>query len=411
MSGVNRAAVVVVGGLALAAAFALGRWTAPVERDAAPEDLAVAIEAAIGEPDVLDRSERLAHLLHYMGPDNVTAVAEVYDRMLNILGEISLRPFIAAWGRFDPQAALQHALDWPYQDKRELGAGAAIEAWALQDPAAALEAYERISKRSPALADTLLFDLLTGWVYSGEPGLDDFVANLNPGILDTAISRVAAKILRHGGAEALLHWADEIFENDTYASKFKRKVFQRTTRMVARWEPERAAAWSLEYRDRDYASDGPRIVAEQWGMQDGRAALAWVRNHPDQELQHQAAREGFRTWYEAHPADAVAWLESEQLTEFHDPIVMLYAKELAYREPAEAVGWCERILDGESRLGCLKKTASLWHQRDAEAAEAWLQDSPLDEQAREFVRTPPKNKRLMKGRPRQKPPGAMTDEP
>ncbi len=397
MSGKKIGVVLGVWALTVAAAFAVGRSTAPSERAPTPEDLAAALEAALGEPDVLDRTERTAQLLQHLDSENVTEVAKVYHRMLNILGELAIRPYIAAWARFDPEAALNHTLRWPFQDKMEMGAQAAIEAWALRDPVGALAAYEELSQRRPGLEEVLLFDMLTGWVYSGQGGVEEFIANLPAGKFDTAINRVAAKTLRNGGVEAIIEWVDSITGNDAYSNRFKKKAFQRGSRMAARWDPERAAAWVLKNRGQNYAVDGPRIVAEQWGMKDGRAALEWVRNHPDEDLQHRAAREAFRTWLEADRPSAAAWLESEQLTPFHEPAVILYAKNLASRAPEEAIVWCERIFDEQRRLACLEQAANRWYQRDAVAAETWLQQSPLDEEARRKVRMPPEKPRRKRG--------------
>jgi hypothetical protein len=392
--GTNKVGILLAWAVTLAAAFAVGRSTPPAGSDSvrvkAHENLAAAIEAALGEPDVLDRAERTGRLLQGLGPENVTEVVGVYDRMLNILGELAIRPFVAAWARFDPEAALQHTLSWRFQDKRELGASAAIEAWALHDPTGALEAYERVIERYPRLGDVLFSDMLTGWVYSGQGGVDEYIAKLPMGSLDSAITRVAAKTLRGGGLDAMLDWANSILSADAYETKFKKKVFQRGSRMAARWDPERAAAWVVENRGQSYAYDGPRIVAEQWGRKDGRAALEWTRNLADKEQRHQAAREAFLQWLDTDRAGAVEWLESEEITAFHDPVIVLYTKELVRRAPAEAVGWCERIVDEQRQLGCLKKTAPQWYRRDAVAAETWLQQSPLDDEGRREVRTPAK---------------------
>jgi len=200
MLGTNKAAVLFAWALTVAAAFAVGRSTAPTGSDpvpeSAPENLATAFEAALGEPDLLERTQRTLHLLQYLGPENVTGVAEVYDLRLNILGEMSIRPFVTTWARFDPAAALKHTLLWQYGDKKELGAGTAIETWALRDPDAALEAYERLSQDNPNLREMLFFDLLTGWLYSGKGGIEDYIADLPGPHLNSAVSRVAAKTLR-----------------------------------------------------------------------------------------------------------------------------------------------------------------------------------------------------------------------
>ena len=67
--------------------------------------------------------------------------------------------------------------------------------------------------------------------------------------------------------------------------------------------------------------------------------------------------------------------------------------------PAVALAWCERILKEQKRLGCLKKIATKWYRRDALAAETWLQQSPLDEEARQGVRAPRKSKQRRQQRP------------
>ena len=403
MLDTNRAAILLIWALTVAAAFAVGRSTAPAgsdpARDKPPENFAAAIEAALGEPDVLDRAERTARLLQDLGPENVAEVVEVYDRMLNILGELAIRPFVTAWARFDPEAALRHTLGWPLRDKKELGAGTAIEAWAMRDPEGARRAYEQVIKNNPGLQEVLFFDLLTGWVYSEQEGVEDYIANAPDGVQNTAVSRVAAKTLRSGGVDALIRWVDSITGNADYENRFKRKAFQRGSRMVARWDPERAVAWVMENRDQGFAYDGPRILAEEWGITDGPGALEWARNYPDEEQQKEAGREAFRSWFESDHNAAADWLKSESLTAFHDPIIMYYAKEMGFSAPAEAVGWCERILKERKRLGCLKKIAAKWYRRDALAAETWLQQSQLDEEARQGVRAPAKPRQRQQQRP------------
>jgi hypothetical protein len=375
--------------LTLATAFALGRSSAPVRTENVPDDLAAAIQRALGERDALDRAERTAQLLQRLGPDDIEAVAAVYDRLLNVLGESDIVPFVTAWARFDPKAAMVHALRWSFRDKAEIGAGAAMEAWAMRDPREALEAFEQIRTRHPRFEGSLFLDLLTGWTYSGQPGIEDFIAKLPEAKLEDAISRVAAKKLRNGGVEAVVAWVTEIIRSDAYDPKLKTRAFRRGVRLVARWEPERAAAWTLENRAEPFASEAPRIVAEEWGALDGRAALAWVRDYPDPEARYSAAREAFFYWLRADRKAASEWLQSETLTQFHDPALVVYAKEVGDRAPAEAIDWCERIRDEVRGLRCLERAARLWYTRDPVAAESWLQQSPLDEEARREARTPP----------------------
>jgi hypothetical protein len=242
-------------------------------------------------------------------------------------------------------------------------------------------------------------------LYSGEGGLDDYLAGLSKQQRDMAITKIAARHMRVGGIDGTMSWANAIAQNDAYEKRFKRLAFRRGIRMVGRWEPERAAAWAMEHTGQDYASDAPRIVAGLWGKHDGLAAMQWVRDHPDEEEHELAVREAFRTWLKSDREGAVAWLEAETLTAFHDPAILFYAKDLKDRVPEEAIGWCERLHDSEEQLRCLTVTAAKWYQRDAVAAETWLQQSPLDEEARREARTPPEKIREQKrkARPGQPP--------
>jgi hypothetical protein len=405
MMGVKKGAVLGVWAATVVVAFAAGRVTAPPEPASAPDDFGAAIRAALGEKDGLDRAERTASLLQQLDPENVLEAAAVYDRMLNILGELDLRPFVIAWARFDPAAALDHTLRWPFMDKQKMGAGAAIEGWAMRDPIGALQAYKETRARVPSLSEDLFLDMLTGWLYSGEGGLDEYLAGLPNVSQDKAIARVTAKLMRSGGADATMPWVNSIVRNEAYENKFKKRVFRRGIRIVGRFDPERVAVWAMEHEGHVYAVDAPRIVAGAWGSRDGRAAMQWVRDHPAEELRAPAVREVFRTWLKSDREGAVEWLESETLTAFHDPAIDFYAKDLRDRAPEEAIAWCERILDSERRLRCFNLAAQKWYQRDAVAAETWLQQSPLDEEARRAARTPPEEILRQKryGRPGQSP--------
>jgi hypothetical protein len=402
--GVKQGAVLGVWAATVVAAFAVGRVTAPPESASAPDDFRAAIRAALGEKDGFDRAQRTTRILQQLDSENVADVAAVYDQLIHILGESDLRPFVSAWAQFDPAAAFDHTLGWTL-DKQKIGAAAAIEGWAMRDPVEALRAYEETSARIPRLSEDLFLNMLTGWLYSDGGGLDEYLAGLSKSRQDMAIARVAAKLMRHGGADATIRWVNSIVRNEAYENRFKRWVFRRGVRIVGRSDPERTAAWAMEHTGHAYAQDAPRIVAEHWGSRDGRAALQWVRDHPSEDLQALAVREAFRTWSKSNRKAAVEWLETETLTAFHDPAIGFHAKGLSDPAPEEAVVWCERILDPERQLRCFDIAAPKWYQRDPVAAETWLQQSPLDEEARRAVRNPEIRRQQQRwGRAGQNPP-------
>jgi len=411
MHGRNRGVVLGLWAATIVVAFVVGRLTTPSEAASAPEDMGASLRAALAEGSELKRLGRTTSLLEYLDPENLPEAQAVYDRLLTVVDECDLRPFVSAWARFDPVGALDHSMAWRYKIKKEIGVEAAIHAWALQDPLAARMAYEQIAVDYPALGEGAFFNLVTGWAHSGEGGLESYVADLSPQMQSTATGLVVGVLGRRGGAEAILPWAEAILQGDAYGRSFKVTAFRRGSRSIARWDPERAAAWAMEHAGSEYAEDGPRIVAEEWADQDAVAAMQWLRDLPEGESRDQGVRSAFLAWEKWDPVAAEQWLGSQTLTAFHDPAVNAYARRLDNSAPAEAVGWCERVLGPDRRLGCLKTTATEWYRKDAVAAEAWLQQSPLDEEARSAVRTPPaKRQRKRGGRPRAAADGVRGDD-
>lgn len=388
----------------IVAGFAVGWFLASPRVEAPPEqteDMGAAMRAALAESDVLERLERTTHLLQHLDSENLPAVLEVYDQMLPVIDQWDIRPFVAAWARFDPAAAFDHALAWPFKIKQKIGVEAAMHGWALRDQAEARMALRQTAADYRYLEEDLFYSWLSGWASSDQEGIERYLAALSPVSRLKGTARVVGTHMRTGGVEVTLGWADSILRDDSYTEEFKLVVFRSAARSVARWQPERAAAWVLEHAEHEYAEDGPRIVAEQWAARDGRAAMEWVRERPDGTPRNQAAREAFVKWLRSDPEGAREWLSSESLTSFHDPVINAYARLRDARAPQEAIGWCERVLDSDLRLSCLEVVASEWYKMDAVAAESWLQQSPLSEEAQRAVRTPPKKRK--RARPARRP--------
>lgn len=400
MTNVKKAAVLGAWIATLIAGFVGARLIAPPESTSAPDDFGAAIRAALAEGNGLDRAARTAAVLQRLDPENVVEAAAVYDRLLNLLDEQDIRPFALAWARFDPAAALDHTLRWKHPDKKKAGASAAIEGWATRDPIEALRAYDETIASDPSLSEDLMPRLVTGWLNSGEGGLVEYIEDLSDYKQEIAIARVIGKAMRDGDTDAAMAWVESIVRNDAYEPMFKKRVFRRGIRILGLPEPELVAAWAMEHEGQAYAVDAPRIVAGRLGWHDGPAAMQWVRDLPQEEFPKLAIRGAFLSWYRSDREAAVTWLESETLTAFHAPAIAYYANDLSKREPEAAIAWCERILNSDDQLSCLEPAAAKWFQRDPVAAEAWLQQSSLDEEARRAARTsaekkqrPPRRKR------------------
>jgi hypothetical protein len=358
---------------------------------------------------VIERQGRTTSLLERLDRETLPEVTALYERMIPLIGSSELGAFFAAWARIDTLGAIGHALSWrlpEVREQREIGVRAAIQVWAQRDPSAARLAAEQIGADTPAVRPALRRALVIGWAHSrqGQEGLAGFIADLPPlhsrvEIIDAAVR----EIVRGGGAEAALGWAEPILRDEGYEPAFKRSVFKAAAGWAAQWDPERTAAWAVEHSGADYAKEGVGIVAKHWGRQDGAAAMAWLGEQPAGELGDQAVREAFGQWSRADPRSARAWLVAEKPTALRDPALEFKAQRTVAHEPERALGWCERIQDTARQQSCLESTAKSWYAQDAVAAETWLQQSSLDDEARSRVRKMPKKqeKQGQQGQQRQ----------
>jgi len=391
----SKSIIVALWAATAAAAFGVGWITPPPhtspQEQSAPDDLVASIRSALGEGDVIERQGRTASLLERLDPEGVLEVAALYERMIPVIGSSELDPFFAAWARFDAVGALNHALSWSPREmkrEREVGIRAAIQVWAQRNPSAARLAAVEIGA-DPRLRHALWDGLVTGWVHShqGQEGLDAFIADLPPTKpRRTVIETVIQEFLRKGGADAALGWAEPILRDERYDGVLKRSIFGSASDLAAQWDPERTAAWSAEHLEASYAGEGLQNVAKHWSRRDGAAAMAWLGKQPAGELRDKALREAFLGWSKTNPHGLLAWLNADERTDLHDPAFEIKAARLVAHVPVEALSWCERIQEPARQQRCLESSAHTWYGQDAVAAETWLQQSSLDEEARSRVR-------------------------
>jgi hypothetical protein len=405
MLRINSGLVLGLWAATIVAAFAVGRTTTPTEAAGAPADLGAAVRSALAEAGSLERLGRTANLMQHLDAETLPGVVAVYDRMLSVLDECEIRPFVEAWTRFDPTGALDHTLAWQFRTKQKFGVDAAIRGWALRDPFEAQLVSEQIAQDHPTLREGSFQNLVIGWVQSEQKGLDSYVAGLSPMSRDEATGIVVGGLMRKGGPEPTLRWVDAMLAEEEHDWNFKKSVFRRGARAAARWYPEQAAKWVVEHEGENYAERGVQFVAEQWAERDGASAMQWVREQPAVESRDEAARSAFNRWSNVDRKGAEKWLRSETLTPFHDPAIDAFARQIDKQRPREAVGWCERIEDLDRQYGCLRATAVEWYRRDAVAAEKWLQTSPLTEEDRRAARTPKRKKQRARGAEGKRPTG------
>jgi hypothetical protein len=133
------------------------------------------------------------------------------------------------------------------------------------------------------------------------------------------------------------------------------------------------------------------LIARNWVVDDGPAALAWLSSASEGYERDHAVRLTFAKWARTDREAALRWMASQTTGETEpwlQPIYPVYAKLLAADAPADAIEWAERIEGDAERETVLIMVARVWRHLDEAAAEDWLLESSLSEEAREKVRAP-----------------------
>jgi hypothetical protein len=355
------------------------------------------VRAALGAGNHLERLRRLTEQLESLNQENLAEVLRIYEDELPILDEGEIQPFIAAWARFDPASALQRVLGWKLSGKRLIGMDAAIQTWAVENLMEARIAVGQASEANPDLRARLTESLVGGWVYTGEPGLLEYIESNTKGPgRSRLMERAITALIRKSGPEETLRWADGVIQIAELNQQ--RSVFRIVSQAVARRAPERAAEWVDQHTGNEYARGAPSRVAQHWAERDPVATMDWIRSQPAGQPREGALHRAFSVWLSRDWEAAAAWLQADSLTEFYDPALDVYARRLSARAGGEAIVWAERIEDEKLRLRCFRHVATAWYQQDAVAAETWLSSSPLDEAARGDVRNPSARRRKQERR-------------
>jgi len=198
----------------VAAALGIGWYgRGLVEADEMPgESLGPALRVALSDGSQLGRSRKLTQALERLDSDNLGEALSVYEGKMWGLGECEIRPFVDAWARFDPAAAVDSIRSWPRVTK-QVGLEAVVWSWAQKHPLEARFAVEQLIEDHPFFKRELIENFVVGWVHSGERGVVKFVEELPQNLRAGAVLAMVGSQWRRLGSAGLLDWADDILDD------------------------------------------------------------------------------------------------------------------------------------------------------------------------------------------------------
>jgi len=383
-------------GLIVALGLALCACSA-AERDSFPERPAgVSVQehwATLVEiEDQLERTAAMAQFVTTLESEDSDALGELVDLRKGLRGlrSVDFLILMNAWSRVDPERAMAIAMSLPSHVGVASRADGFLE-WASKDPMAAVAAANEND------AD-IRRSIVRGWYESGLPGLSDFVLSRGtsqPG--QHYIGLYAQELSHDKGAEALAEWIDSIRARGGLERTLLFHVHRKGMVAMAGADAEAAIAYCDIHCDEPYADSARSRLADRLGWLGlGERATAWVEASEDANPGERtlAGRAAYTLWFKTDRNAALAWADEAREK---------YADEMWFQEigrfvlsmrtrfdPESALEWITMLPPGRDQEEAMITIGRFWHQQDENAAEAWLESSPLDDAARAIARTPMK---------------------
>jgi hypothetical protein len=332
------------------------------------EDRLAKMEEIVRGENALDRSRAMLAWIDSLSPSEFEA-AVAHFRSLGItdnrLGEYAM--LLTAWAEVDPMAALAYTTA---NTRGGMATGTVLSAWASRDPESAIawaEAKHEGDEANPymvgiirslaATNPTRATELLQALPFSGERG--------------EALRAMMPHLLKQG-PEAAKSWIAGLSDE-----RLRDGATARFAEEMAKADPAGTASWLLANLS-EASTRSVDEVFEEWAKTDKNAALASFSNLPEGAARTRALR-GLVTVEAREDPQAAAALMNRNATDVDDRMVFHFVWNSFDKAPDVAANQIGMIEDERDRNRMYGRALGAWLDRDANAAQAWINSAKLPE--------------------------------
>ncbi|MFL6542684.1 MAG: hypothetical protein ACJ8I9_05925 [Chthoniobacterales bacterium] len=325
--------------------------------------------------------------------------------------EQKVAKFFKAWAHFDAAGALKAAVEMESPASREKAISAVVEG-------ADATAAETLAKTINALPADLLTTnrqrSLTGmaaakWSEIDAPSAAAFIDTLAAGgplfgiehtiAMNWALSDPSSALTWAQQRDAMANWPSRMATDGAVAGWWQKDATAaesyvathltgRTDRQLATTiasqifnsDPQRAIDWVSQLPDADARRQAESMIARQLSWSDPKGAADWAASLPD-DVRSSVLTSAISGWAQSNPSAAADWLGALN-GPARDQGISAYINAVSYRDPANALGWANAISDPQMRDNSVDRVVRGWMERDPQQASAWLQTSPLTDDAK-----------------------------
>ncbi|MBW2577685.1 MAG: hypothetical protein JRE38_06410 [Deltaproteobacteria bacterium] len=342
------------------------------------------------DQDAYSRARRLGVLLPTLGPEFIPTVKQTLEDTSLDLGATELELLVRFWATHQGEDASRWSVEKSPPGYRLAAVMTALSLWAGADPQAAANATQQWAAQNPDVGDAVQVALVRGWFTADPAKLAQYIHNIDMGFTrQRALATYIRAMIQAQGIEAAVRWAESVPDDD---ATYKMAVYRQMAAALPLFDHDAVLRWCEAHCEGPHGNNMRSIIARRWVRSDGAAALVWLSEAaPEGHDKNLAVRAAFALWGQIDREATLAWMQTQTAGEsgaWLQPVFPVYARLLSADSPADAIEWAERIEGDEEREIVLTEVARAWRLRDEAAAEAWLLQSSLSEEAREKARAP-----------------------
>jgi hypothetical protein len=395
------------------AAGACGLTAAAGEKTNAPGERPSATPAQLRIEDLGKFSaQQMSEMLAARKPAELAEFAHSLEKLGGSEAETAITQFFNAWVEVDADAALQAALGFSNESRKETALRTMFE---NASPKAAARLTVGL-KNAPAeaVASTLRSELLTSGIATWSevdaataaafvdknPDATNADGTNTPGAASMLVARIASSWAR-SDPQAAMAWA----EHQSNSRSARQGA-------IAGWwakDPAGAEAYALAHLGNFEDSKLAGIIANRMAVQDPKRAADWLKKLPEEARTlatihvavpwgHRAPKEASewamtlppeqRTealgaiasqWARKDPEAAGQWLSSLKGAS-RDQAIAAYADAVAATDAPTALKWTAMMSDPVMRDTVTEQVVGIWKSRDPQAARDWIERSGFTEE-------------------------------
>jgi hypothetical protein len=174
------------------------------------------------------------------------------------------------------------------------------------------------------------------------------------------------------------NWAKQIPDEN-----LRQRVLAETATAWARSDPIGAATLALESLAPGKPQEDAVVgIVQRWAQMEPEKAAAWVLEFPAGALRDTSLEELVQLWADQRADQAEHWLGALDLGPVRDVAVGAYVTKIAPRFPELAAYWATNITDEALRTRELEAIGEAWINNDVTVAHSWINQSALPEKTK-----------------------------